>query len=280
MEAQFISTNGIRLHTLHCGSKGPVLLLMHGLTANAHAFDGLLKEGLCEDLTICSVDLRGRGLSDQPLDDYSMAAHAKDIVGLMEEMRLSQVILGGHSFGGLLSLYMAFHYPEKVQRLILLDAAARMHHNTREMLGPALSRLGRRFPSFENYINEVRSAPYMDAWTDDMLSYYAADVQTMEDHSVMPVPQPANMVQAVNAVLSEPWEKMMNQIEQPALLINGTGIYTMGAALLPEENARATAAMLPHCQYVKVPGNHQTMLYNEGAKAIVTAIREFLKTTT
>jgi pimeloyl-ACP methyl ester carboxylesterase len=280
MEAQFIRTNGIRLHTLQYGNKGPVLLLMHGLTANAHAFDGLIKEGLSEDLTICSVDLRGRGLSDQPLDDYSMAAHAKDIVGLIEAMGLSQVILGGHSFGGLLSLYMAFHYPEKVQRLVLLDAAARMHHNTREMLGPALSRLGRRFPSFESYINEVRSAPYMDAWTDDMLSYYAADVQKMEDNSVMPVPQPANMAQAVNAVLSEPWVQMMKQLEQPALLVNGTGIYTMGAALLHEENARATVAMLSHCHYVKVPGNHQTMLYGEGAKEIVTAIREFIKTTT
>ena len=50
----------------------------------------------------------------------------------------------------------------------------------------------------------------------------------------------------------------------------------MNAPLLPEENALETVAMMKHCKYVKVPGNHQTMLYGDGAKAIVQAITSFL----
>ncbi len=66
-------------------------------------------------------------------------------------------------------------------------------------------------------------------------------------------------------------------MQQPAIIIKGPGFYTMGAALLPKENAVETAGMMKNCKYVKVPGNHQTMLYGDGAKAIVKAIKEFLK---
>jgi len=49
-----------------------------------------------------------------------------------------------------------------------------------------------------------------------------------------------------------------------------------GAAVLPKENAFKTVGMMKNCQYAEVHGNHQTMLYGEGANQIVTAIKEFV----
>lgn len=273
----FIETNGINLHYLEYKGDGPTIILMHGLTANAHAFDGLIAAGLSPSFNVISIDLRGRGQSDKPDTGYTMMDHAKDIIGLLDKLKMDKVIMGGHSFGALLSLYLATHFPERVQKLLILDAAAKMHENTREMLGPSLSRLGQTYLSQEYYIDKVKQAPYLDFWNEEIANYYKADIKINDDKSVSCIPQLQNMVFAVNGVLAEPWIEYLQKIEQPTLLINGPGIYTMGAALLPKENALETVSMMKNCIYAEVPGNHQTMLYGEGAKAIVKAITEFIK---
>jgi len=273
----FATTNGIRLHYLQYQGGRPSIILMHGLTANAHAFDGLIHSGLSPAFNVFSVDLRGRGKSDMP-DIYTMSEHAKDIVGLMDSLQIENAVIGGHSFGALLTLFLAANYPQRVDRLILMDAAARMHPNTKEMLAPALSRLGQVYSSFENYLGKVKTAPYMEFWDQEMESYYRADVAEYDHGTVSPIPQLQNMMNAVNGGLSEPWLKYIQTIQQPALLLNGPGVYTMGAPLLPEENAMETVRMMKNCRYVKVPGNHQTMLYGKGASVIVEAIKGFLNT--
>jgi pimeloyl-ACP methyl ester carboxylesterase len=277
MPDHFVSANGIRLHYLEHAGGEPTIILMHGLTANAHAFDGLIAAGLSPQFRVCSIDLRGRGQSDQPAEGYTMEDHARDIVGLLDALDMPKAVIGGHSFGALLTLYLAANYPDRVEKMILMDAAARMHPNTKEMLGPALGRLGQHFPSFGAYIEKVKQAPYMTGWNEAMLSYYDADVRRHPDGSVTPIPHPEQMMQAVNGGLGYPWLDYIRSIDKPAVLINGPGVYTMEAALLPEENARETADMMQHCSYVKVAGNHQTMLYGLGAEQIVEAIRNFLK---
>jgi pimeloyl-ACP methyl ester carboxylesterase len=272
---EFIQTNGIDLHYLRFPGTGPTVVLMHGLTANAHAFDGLISAGLNTSCEVISIDLRGRGQSEQP-EDYSMAAHAGDIIGLLDGLGIKKAILGGHSFGALLSLYLAFHFPDRVEKLVILDAAARMHERTKEMLGPALGRLGQTYPSFEAYIEKVKSAPYLTFWDEAMLSYYRADVEEAQNGTVRCIPQLTYMLRAVNGVLEEPWLEYLETITQPAVLVNGPGVYTMEAPLLPKDNALETVRMMRACVYVEVPGNHQTMLYGEGAKAICRVIHEFL----
>ena len=273
----FIETNGIKLHYLEFEGEGPTIILMHGLTANAHSFDGLIAAGLAPAFNVISIDLRGRGESDKPDTGYTMMDHAKDILGLLDKLKIDKAIIGGHSFGALLSLYLATHFPERVEKLLILDAAAKMHENTKEMLGPSLSRLGQTYPSLKHYIDKVKNASYLDFWDENMNAYYTADVKLNEDKTVSCIPQLQNMLFAVNGVLAEPWEEYLKNVEQPALLINGPGIYTMGAALLPKENAMETVNMMKNCTYAEVPGNHQTMIYGEGAQAIVKAIKDFLK---
>jgi pimeloyl-ACP methyl ester carboxylesterase len=277
MRSHFVHTNNIRLHYLEYDGEQPTIILMHGLTANAHSFEGLIAAGLSPAFNVIAVDLRGRGESDQPSTGYTMPDHAKDIIGLMDSLKIDKAILAGHSFGGFAGLYLASFYPDRVDKLILMDAAAKMHPATKEMLGPALGRLGQTFASFDAYLAKVKSAPYMTLWDERMKSYYRADVKENADGTVSCIPQPAHMMEAVmKGSLGEPWADYLKNIEQQAILINAPGVYTMGAALLPEENAMETVEMMKNCIYAKVPGNHLTMLYGEGAKEIVQIIKHFL----
>jgi pimeloyl-ACP methyl ester carboxylesterase len=271
----FVETNNIRLHYLDFGGNGPLMIMMHGLTANAHAFDGLVAEGLRKQFRIVSVDLRGRGLSDHPAFNYDMEDHAQDILGLMDALGADKAIFCGHSFGGLLSFYLGAYYPERVEKLVILDAAARMNPRAAEMLSFRLSTLDMHFPSMANYIAAIKATPYNTFWTDNMLSYYEADVRNNDEGGVTPRPQLANIIQASMGVANIPWAQLIEDVKAPVLLINAPEDYTLDEPLLPEAYARETVAILPNARYVKVAGNHQTMLYGEGAKQIVAAILAF-----
>ena len=117
----------------------------------------------------------------------------------------------------------------------------------------------------------------MYAWDKQMETYYGADIKENADGTVSCIPQPAQMTEAVlKGSLGEPWMDYLKNIDHETILINAPGVYTMGAALLPEENAMETVELMKNCIYAKVPGNHQTMLYGDGAKEIVQIIKHFL----
>lgn len=277
--SHFIRTNHITLHAIERGTGDKSLILMHGLSANAHCFDGYFRAGLAEQLRVVTVDLRGRGLSDKPADNYSMAEHARDIIGLMDALGIDKAVMGGHSFGALLSIYLAHHYPYRVSKLVLIDAAARLHPNVREMVAPSMFRLGKVWPSFKEFITEIKNAPYLTGrWTDDMLPFYRADVYEQPDGSVTTYSQLAHISEAVTKALSEPWLDMIGSVRQSAVLIHADDPYGPidGDPILPAEYALETVQMMPDCCYVHVPGNHLTMLFGAGALATVQAIRDFL----
>lgn len=276
---QYVDTNGIRLHYLDHQSDGPTLLLMPGLTANAHSFDGLVSAGLVLAVRLLALDLRGRGLSDKPASGYTLADHAADVIGLLDRLGLDRVMLGGHSYGGLLGLYLAAHHPDRVDRLVVIDAAAEMHPDTRQLIQPAIDRLGKPVPSWETYLAAVKVMPFFYHWWDPAIeSYFRADVETLPDGRVVSRSSPAAITEAVEHVLAEKWLEKLPLITQPTLLLNATGSYGLPGAppLLPPEQAQATVAALPRGRYCAVPGNHMTMLYGEGAERIAEEIIRFV----
>ncbi|MFC2187740.1 alpha/beta fold hydrolase [Fulvivirgaceae bacterium LMO-SS25] len=278
MQSKYIQTNGVRLHYLEAG-RGKPIIVMHGLTANANAFDGLIAHGFADLGHIYSVDLRGRGKSEQPPADYSMKAHSKDIIGMMDLLGLEKVILVGHSFGALMSWYLFSLIPHRIEKIVFIDAAARLHPDTRELLQPTMSRLGKIYTSYKEYMNWVREAPFLaDAWDEDMQSYFDADIEFLADGQVTSRSKPVHIIEAVNGVFEENWEPLIRNTSIPSLLINATGAYgdENSPPLLPKELAKETVEMMPNCQYLEVEGNHQTMMYGKGAKQIVQAIKDFL----
>lgn len=277
MTDHFIKSNNIDLHFIEHHTKGnPTLILMHGLTANAHAFDGLLSHGLAKHFRFFSPDLRGRGLSSRPAFRYTLEDHAQDILGMLDYLAIDKALLGGHSYGALLSVYMAANYSDRVEKLILLDAAAEMNPNAPAMLGPALSRLDKHFATYDEYLAEMKAAPQNTFWDKDMDSYYKADAHLREDGTVKPYPNLSNIIEVATGVAQQPWKETFAMVQQPTLLINAVEDYTMGEPLLPDFKAKETQELMKDCKYVAVNGNHQTMLYADNAKHIVQSIEHFL----
>lgn len=133
---RFLETNKIRLHYIHHQGVEPPLILMHGLTANTHSFDAILKAGV--QLEILAVDLRGHRLSDKPTHGYTTQDHAANIIGMLDQLGMESAVIGGHSFRGVLSIYLAFHYPNHIEKIIMINAAARMHPDAATIIRPAI----------------------------------------------------------------------------------------------------------------------------------------------
>jgi pimeloyl-ACP methyl ester carboxylesterase len=123
--ASEIPLNEIELHG-HCVTyrevgSGPVLVLIHGVTGNLHTWDEVLPE-LAEHYTVVTPDLLGHGLSAKPRGDYSLGAFAsgiRDLLGALGHFRATVV---GHSLGGGIAMQMAYQFPERVERLVLVSS--------------------------------------------------------------------------------------------------------------------------------------------------------------
>lgn len=273
----FAQVNKIDLHFIQYQNSNPKLLLLHGLTANAHAFHGLIQAGLHEHYSVISVDQRGRGLSSKPAFAYSIREHALDVIGLLDHLEIEKIHICGHSFGGLMATYLAHHFPERIDQIIILDAAPRMNPNTPEMLAAALSRIDERYPSFEHYIETVKKAPYITFWDDAMLEYYKADVATAEDGSVEPRSNLSDIGQIAYNVSKEPWETYFQELHHHTMLINAVEDYTLSQPLLPDHLAKDAVESMKNGIYEVAGGNHQTMLFGEPSFEIVKHITSFLR---
>ena len=277
---RFLELRGLRTHYLDVPGGDPPLVLLHGLSANAYEFDGLLAAGLSPAFRVVAPDLRGRGQTDKPTSGYRMGDHANDVLALLDALGLGRVVLGGHSFGAYLAIYLAAHHADRVAKLVVIDAALTLHPRAGEMLKPSLDRLTQVSPSAEGYLAALRSAPYMAGmWDGSLERYFRAEMVENADGTVQSATSAAAIAQALEAVRAEPWRELVGQVEQPALLLNGLGPYGPPGSppLIEEANARETARAFPNCRYVEVPGNHLTMVFMEGAAVIRREIEAFIQ---
>jgi 3-oxoadipate enol-lactonase len=81
---------------------------------------------LARDRRVLRYDMRGHGRSPVPETPYSMADLGADLVGLLDRHGIERASLCGVSLGGMVSMWVAAHVPERVDRLVLCSTSAIM----------------------------------------------------------------------------------------------------------------------------------------------------------
>ena len=130
-----VQANGIRQHYLRYGGKGPVLLLVPGITSPAVTFDFVARE-LTDLVRPLVLDVRGRGLSDAGAG-YTLEDYARDTEEVIRRLGLERPLLVGHSLGGMVALAVAIEHPQAISGLALLSPYT--HH--RDIAVPAFAPL-------------------------------------------------------------------------------------------------------------------------------------------
>ena len=169
-------------YELH-GQMSPWLTFVHGGLVDSRTWQqGLPSLAFCRTLT---YDLRGYGRSGKPEMDWDISDHARDLLGLWDELGIAQSILLGFSLGGFVSQETAVTAPERVSGLILVSTAARLDQAARAVFLARAAELAHGPIDVElaHHVRRAFSLKFRESQA-EAVSDYANDIARNERHVI------------------------------------------------------------------------------------------------
>lgn len=246
---------GVTLHAVALG-KGPLAILLHGITANAYVFLPLM-ERLATHFRLVSVDMRGHGRSSKPATGYSAKYYADDIEALVRHLDAGPALLIGHALGardafvagarnnGLVSGIVAIDFTPFIDEQVFVALGQRIGHGNRLFTDKAAiaAALSERYPMTpRDAIARRTQYGYREA-----------------DGGWRPLADADAMVETANG-MRESFEADFRSLKVPTLLIRGAKskfispqVWARTRALRPDMRA-VELANADHYAAEQIPG--------------------------
>lgn len=259
--------HGVKIQLAQWDGKGKPILCIHGITANCRCWD-VMASGLSPVHRVMAMDLRGRGLSDSPDSGYSIAHHCDDILALLDDLHLEKAVIMGHSLGAFISVVFGAEHPERVDRIILVDGGGKLSDiqmaKVFQGIKPSLDRLGRVFPSFEAYLDLMKTAPFFKSWTPALETYYRYEIEEL-DSGVRSRIDPAHIQEERENLGRVDVSQFYEKISCPVLILRATeGMVAEDDLLLPRDVVETMVRKIRHARYVDIPGtNHYSIVFDQ-----------------
>lgn len=135
--SQFMPLMGMQVHYRDEGNKldNDPLVLIHGTSSSLNTWDSLISY-LPSNIRIIRLDMPAFGLTGpSPENKYSYRFYSEFLNAFLNELNIKQCIIAGNSLGGGIAWHFALDYPQKVSKLILIDASGYPKINEKGSLG-------------------------------------------------------------------------------------------------------------------------------------------------
>jgi 3-oxoadipate enol-lactonase len=106
-------------------AQAPVVVLSNSLGTDRTLWDPQI-EALTAQFRVLRYDTRGHGASEAPPGDYTVERLGRDVVSLLDAEGVARASVCGVSIGGLTALWLGIHVPDRIDRLVLANTAARI----------------------------------------------------------------------------------------------------------------------------------------------------------
>jgi 3-oxoadipate enol-lactonase len=116
-------TKNSKLSYIDTGKGNKTLLFIHGFCGSHEYWSDIIAE-LKDEYRVVAVDLRGHGSSEEIGKSFSIEDMAADIASFLEELKIGQVYMFGHSLGGYVTLAFAERFPGKLSGFSLIHSTA------------------------------------------------------------------------------------------------------------------------------------------------------------
>jgi 3-oxoadipate enol-lactonase len=251
----------VRLHYEQSGAvNGPMLVLANSLGSNLHMWDKVIPS-LEKSLRILRYDLRGHGKSSVPPPPYSIEQLGNDLLMLMDYLSIERTHLCGLSLGGLLSIWAGIHAPERFDRIIFANTAARI--GTRD--------------GWEQRIAMVQSSGMdelalqtLERWfTTGYREQHTAEMETIRQ--MVAATDPTGYCGCCAALRDTDLRDEIAAIQAPCLVITGTH-----DPATPPSDGRAIHSALRNSSYVEFDSSHLSAW--EKAEEFAGTVLTFLRT--
>jgi pimeloyl-ACP methyl ester carboxylesterase len=266
-----VTANGLTLHYLDWGSAGqPPIVLLHGLRGHAHAWDDF-SAAMCEDYRVLALDQRGRGDSAWAKDgDYTTNAYVADLLGFTDALGLTSFILVGHSMGGRNSMAFSARYPDKVQKLVIVDIGPAVNPRGSARIRQEITAVPEEFDSFEAVVAYMSKQNRFAA---------PAVLRRRLQYATKPLPN-GKIGWRYDLAIREQWRRGPSAPEDlwpawkgiacPTLIVRGAESDVLSA-----EATQQMLTTLPHASQVEIP-RAAHMVFEENPEGFLTAVRTFL----
>ncbi len=271
--------DGVDINLAVWEGAGLPILCIHGITANCRCWD-VLAAALAPKYRLIAMDLRGRGRSDKPSRGYSLDHHLRDIHSVFDDLGMDQAAVMGHSLGAFIALAFGAQYPDRVDRLILIDGGGDLSQErflkVFEAIKPSLDRLGKVFPSAEDYVNTMKEASPIHPWSEAIETYYRYELEAVAG-GVRTNIDPAHIQEEASNIRKVRCAPFYPRIRSKVLILRApNGLLSPEDLLLPEDVVERMLRAIPGADRFDVDGvNHYGIVFQPHA-ARDRAIREFL----
>ena len=117
----YADSGGVKIHYVTAG-QGPLVVMIHGFPDFWYTWRHQM-EALAGQYQVAAIDLRGFNLSDKPAgeENYDMRLLVGDVAAVIKHLGREKAIIVGHDWGGAISWQFAFHVPQMVEKLVILN---------------------------------------------------------------------------------------------------------------------------------------------------------------
>jgi 3-oxoadipate enol-lactonase len=241
---------------------GPPLILIHGIGASRHSWDGLIGH-LKSDFRCVSYDLRGHGRSPLPKPPYTLDDLVEDVEALRRELRIEKAHFAGHSLGGMIGPAYARRYPDRVLSLGLYSTAAfRTPDDAAKVRGVVAAMRAKGIPPVLATLKERWFTP----------EFAASSPEVIERRMQQVIDTDRDVFLSVFDIYAEtemaPW---LAEIHHPSLVLTGEN----DGGCNPRLNAQIAASM-PNAELVILPALRHAILL-EAPMAVAQPVLDFLR---
>jgi pimeloyl-ACP methyl ester carboxylesterase len=120
MQSNFVQTSDIRVHYLQQGTGTPVVLI-HGFPETSYEWRKQFPALVDAGYAVFAPDTRGFGQTDKPGTRATRHLLASDIINFMDALDIPKAHVVGHDWGGIIAFKVAIDWPNRVERLALMD---------------------------------------------------------------------------------------------------------------------------------------------------------------
>jgi len=189
-----------------------VVMLLHGWGCDGTIFASFEKEW-AQHASLLIVDFPGHGKSAEPPVEWGVPEYGEQIHKLLEQMSIGKVHIVAHSFGGRVAIWLASHYPEMIDKMVLTGAAG-----LRAPESKTKTRRQKQYQFLKSIVLLMGKLPFMKKLTEKMMDrlrqrYGSADYKLLKTDVMR-----KTFVKVITHDLSD----LLKQIKASTLLIWGS----------------------------------------------------------